>query len=326
MSNKINANHSSGISAHVQDQQKLQLFRKKRGEWFELFEGQNAEGLTIQRQLHDAIIQDLTYRVLTTEANRNPVGQGYAIPSVLYLLNVGYMMSQCLAARRMLDERKDVASLIRVLKDVRKHNKLITRECFVAYDGTPYDHDLSSIHQDDDDKLQFAIYRLQAPTFAPQLRSFHRHERFDKLSKGGHKGRSRIDVIDASVFEKVESWTRSSEALRLKAASDERFAHAGDGRNSQRKRTTDNISLKEIERALQGFVRASRGLFDIVLNSEVHGDVVPFLPLGAFGTVWKDSELIPSTDRMQRQWDQLAENRNTWWHGIEGELDVSTQL
>jgi hypothetical protein len=245
-------NHFSDVLAGVQDQQTLRRFRAKRGEWFELFESSKREILSIQRQLQESIFQDLSYRVVSTEASRSTAGQGYAIPTILYLLNVGYVTSQCLAARRLLDERTDVASLTRVLKDVKRHRGLITRECFVAYDGTPYEHNVFSSPQDAGDRLKSDIYGIEGPGFSRQLRSLHRHERFDRLSAIGSEERNRHDLIQPEVFERLATWTRSTEALRLKKVSDERFAHAGDGRYHEKKNTPDDVLLLEPVMTLRG--------------------------------------------------------------------------
>jgi hypothetical protein len=306
----------------VDDTDILRRFRNKRSEWFELFESQDHGVQTIQKQLLDAVVLDLNYRVFIEEARQHTAGQGYAVPSLLYLLNVGYVTSQCLIARRMLDTRKDVASLARVLKDVRKHREIITRECFVSYDGTPYEYDLSNTALDGNQQKELAIFGLQGPSFSLQLRSMHRHERFDGLTGMEPSRRSRNNLIDISVFEKLQNWLRSDPALKLKQISDDRFAHATDGSHSQARQLIGDIAPLEIEQAQRGFVRATRGLFDVVLNSEVHGEVVPHMALGSFGTVWSESNLVPSTDRMQKRWDELADNRNSWWRNIEEELRV----
>ena len=307
------------IPADVRNKTALKKFRKKRAEWFELFESVRPEVVTIQRQLMDMIVLDMNYSVFTGEASRHPAGQGYAIPSLSYLLNVGYVTAQSLAARRLLDTRSDVASLTRVLADVRKNRLLVSRECFVAYDGTPYEPDLWREEATPDLELEHLIYGLEGASFSAHMRSYQRHRRFDLLSGRQSDRRDREDHIDRSVFETLSRWLNSNEAKRLKRISDNRFAHATDGGHKHFS-VEETVSPIEVETAHKGFVKASRGLFDFVLNSETFVEVTPILSLGSFGTVWKDENLLPEASRMQNQWDKLAKERNEWAKSIEEDL------
>jgi hypothetical protein len=56
-----------------------------------------------------------------------------------HFLDQGYVATQVLAIRRLLDSRKDVFSLRRLLDNITTHQHLITREIYVCNDGLPYD-------------------------------------------------------------------------------------------------------------------------------------------------------------------------------------------
>jgi hypothetical protein len=314
--------HSSSvlIPPGISDADRLSRFRAKRAEWFELFGSDKSEVVSIEKQLINAVVLDLNYRVFVNESARHAKGEGYALPSLLYLLNVGYVTSQVLVARRLLDTRGDVASLSRILKDIKKNKGLITRENFICYDGTVYDPDIHKAIQNDEQKLQHTIFGLHAPGFSSHLRSYNRHKRFDSLSGKTETDRSRTDVIHENIFATLKRWLESPEAIRLKQISDNRFAHASDGSNATFKDSSNDLALLEVELAQRGFVRSSRAIFDVLLNSEIHAEVAPMIPLGSFGTVWKGSNLIPSTSRMQKDWDELANNRNSWGQGVDDQL------
>ena len=304
----------------VADQQKLALFRAKRGEWFKLFESDELDRLSIHGQLLQAIVDDLTYRVFVGESSKHKVGEGLAIPSLMYLLNVGFVTSQALVARRLLDDRKDVSSIKRILKELNKHRRLITRENFVSYDGTPYAFDISSLSPDDQSSVGLQIWGLQAPGFSDQLRSYHRHERFDMLSNVSMQNRTRNDLIDQRIVDRIGLWLESREAIHLKEMSDSRFAHASDGSHSRFRGDLSNIALFEVENAHRGFVMSTRALFDVVLNSENYSEVVPHIPLGSFGKVWTGEQMIESSARMQEHWDELVKQRNSWGVNVDTEL------
>ena len=306
-----------GEVPEIIDQRNLTLFRGKRGEWFRIFETGGPDRLSIQGQLLQAIVDDLTYRVFTQESSQNKDGEGLAIPSLRYLLNVGYVTSQALLSRRLLDSRKDVSSIKRIVKDLRKHRRLITRENFVSFDGTPYTYNLSS---ENESSIEFKLWGLQAPGFSDQLRSYHRHERFDELSKVPPTNRTRNDLIDSRILHTIEMWLESPEANHLKDISDSRFAHATDGSHSQFRGDLSAITLHEVEKAQRGFVMSTRAIFDVVLNSENHSEVVPHLPLGSFGRVWSGEQVIDSTRRMQEHWDELVNQRNSWGVQVDDEL------
>ena len=107
------------------------------------YEHSDLEPNSIESQIHTMLFNDLTYRACVSV--RNLQGSDLEIsahsPTLAYLLDQGYVLSQVLSIQKLLDDGRGVISVKRLLKDVRKHRKLITREAYVAGDGTPYDYD-----------------------------------------------------------------------------------------------------------------------------------------------------------------------------------------
>ena len=246
----------------------------------------------------------------TGEAAR--VGEGALnIPLLRQLLDSGYVASQVLATRRMLDKRQDVVSLRRLINDVRAYKGLITREVYVSFDGTSYKPALP--------KIEMPGLQPSDSPFSDWSRSKLRQERFDSLSGVEAVLRSRDDLIDDSIFRKLDTWIDSTAAPRLISFSHKYLAHAAE-QSSINPAMPTGVSLAEVEGIHRAVAKSMRAIYDIVLSSGIYSEVVPNVPLGFFGKVWDGNQLIPSTARMNKHWDQMADERNRWVRHLESDL------
>jgi hypothetical protein len=127
----------------VLDRKKLERYRVKRYEWLSWYELRKGDPNTIQQQLFSMMFLDVAYRILASARQSTDQGSTFAAQSGLlaHFLDQGYVATQVLAIRRLLDGRKDVFSLRRLLDDMTEHRELITRENYVCYDGLPFDSD-----------------------------------------------------------------------------------------------------------------------------------------------------------------------------------------
>ena len=265
------------------------------------------------------LINDMQYRVFRAESGRHKPGEGLAVPLVLYLSNVAYVFSQVFAIRRLVDPRTDVISITRLLKELTESRFLMTRENYVSYDGTPYDPRSWKSLDNPGLQFQFDIFGIDAPGLEHWLRSTTRHERFDALSGTSPTNRKRTDLIKPKILERLASWVKDSGANKYVTLSHKYFAHAAQV-SSINKDLPDEIDLAEIEQIQRALIRTSKAIFDVILCSEIFSEPVPMLPLGSFGTVWLDGQFVDSTTRMQKHWDNLAENRNAWIKQVEEDL------
>ena len=305
-------------SSEISNAKLVEQFRDKRVRWFSWHELNLSEPNSIEKQLLTMLSTDMQYRVFRAESEKLAPGEGLAIPFVVNLSNIAYVLSQVFSIRRLVDGRADVISLTRVLSELKQSRHLITRENYVSYDGTPYDPtswQLSASSQQIKEHIIFGIY---APGLSEYLKSTIRHDLFDSLAGVGSEQRQRTDLIRPEVFETLEMWIKNSGAKKLITMSHKYFAHAAQA--STIMDTLEDVDLGEIEFTQRPLVRTSRAIFNIILRSEVASEPVPMSPLGFFGTVWKEDSLIESTCRMQKHWDELAKVRNAWAFGIEEEL------
>jgi hypothetical protein len=301
----------------VLDCSALVKYREKRDEWLRFYELKPEEPNSIQHQIFGMLFLDMTYRILA-EARRGPANNPNTASSGLlaHLLDQGYVANQILAIRRLLDRRKDVVSVRRLLDDITSHRHLITREIYVCYDGTPYDADA---WQTQPQSQETNIFGIMAPEFSKYMSARARHETFDRLSGVSLSNRKRDDQIKESVFSKLNQWLQTSPAKKLITLSHKFFAHAAD-LDSRGTIVYAGIQLKDIADVHRAIIRVERAITDYLLAVEVGRDVVPIPPLGllkGLDVPYVSSDAIAG---MHDRWSQLADEREKWLKGIADEL------
>jgi hypothetical protein len=294
----------------VLNQPRLTDYLKKRAQWLSWYETGAGESNSLQDQWFSMLLSEMSYRVARDEAARESEW-ALNIPLVAHLLNSGYFSSQVLATRRMLDKRRDVVSLRRLINDIRDNKSLITREVYVSFDGTSYEPALPEIETP-------GLQPSDSP-FSDWNKSRVRQERFDRLSGTGAGLRSRDDLINNSIFQKLDDWIDSTAASKLITFSHKYLAHAAEQSSIDPTMPT-GASFAEVEGIHKAVAQSMRAIYDIVLSSGIYSEVVPGVPLGFFGNVWHGTQLSPSTARMNKHWDEMADERNEWAMNLENEL------
>lgn len=169
----------------IQDKEKGEEFREKRLEWINWLE---KDINSIFRQITSMVWDYALFRIvnkLREWASKQPDENVSFNNSVLRLFDVGFVTTQAVAIRRLIDKRKDVISLYALLEDIEKNIDLLTRENYVCYDGLPYDYE--SVRQEEVGKLIFKkgvsgvrFVANEGPEgWAPSERT---HKYFDELS------------------------------------------------------------------------------------------------------------------------------------------------
>lgn len=296
--------------SEVIDQSRLADYRSLRAKWLSWYETGAGESNSLQDQLFAMLLSEMSFRVAREEGAKDPTSM-LNIPLVAHLLSSGYFSSQVLATRRLLDRRKDVISLRRLIDDIRENRDLITREVYISFDGTAYAPELPEI-------VIPGLQPADSP-FSEWNRSRVRHERFDKLSKVAPENRARNDKIDGSVFSKMDNWIESSGASKLITLSHKYLAHAAE-QSSISTAIPTGLSFAEVEGIQKAVVQSMRVIYDIILSSGIYSEVVPLVPLGFFGKVWNGENLIESATRMNKQWDLMAEERNQWVRNLDSDF------
>ena len=299
----------------VVDRKKLQQYRDKRYEWLSWYELRKGEPNTIQQQLFSMMFLDMAYRLLASA--RQSVDQGVTFSAqsglLAHFLDQGYVATQVLAIRKLLDGRKDVFSLRRLLQDMSDHRSLITRENYVCHDGLPYD---SEAWQSQAHDVEVQIWGIQAPGLGRFLGSHTRHEMFDKLSGVLPVARQREDLIKADVFAKLKKLLMNSKAEKIVLLSHKFFAHAAT-EDSRGTLAFSGIKLSDVDEVQRAFVRVERAITDLLLYIAIAREVVPMPPLGMFKGLEHPYASAEAIKNMDTIWDQLTQERNQWGKGIE---------
>ena len=256
------------------------------------------------------IFLDLSYRVL--EAQRRKIDKDLKVAArsalLLRLLDQGYLANQVLAIRRLLDKGRDVISVRRLLDDISRNRRLLTREIYVCHDGLPYDPDgWQTLPQ----SVEMKIWGLHASGASHYLGAHFRHETFDRLSGVLPANRWRNDQIKDSVFVTLRSWLETTPAERIIRLSHKFFAHAADA-SSRVSLQYSGIKLADIQEIHRAIIRVERAITDKILFIAEARDVVPMPPLDLLHGL--DYPYVPaaSIQDMLKHWDQLSDERNKW--------------
>jgi len=303
-----------------QDKPKLNQYRTKWKQWMSWYGYGSSEPHSIQQQIHQMLFSDITYRAAISV--RESVSAGVSIaarsPTLAYLLDLGYVLSQVLALQKLLDERKDVISVKRLLKDVRKYRGLITRENYVAGTGLPYDYSSWSTEIDQANPM-VRMWGIDAPGLVRFATSKYLHETFDTLSGKREGERQRKDTIPRSIFDKLEGWISGPNAREIEEIRNNFIAHAPDSirlGSFQFK----GVSFAQIDDLQRAIVRVERALTDHILAIRIGRGVVPSPPLGIFRGLDLPYSNPESERGMHRRWNELSKERERWKDGVLQEL------
>lgn len=316
----LNTNASSRYKTRLEEcevnnRDALIKYREKRDLWLRWYEHSGTEPHSIQEQFFSMIFVDLTYRTVTSpRGNTENIAAKSGI--LAHLLDQGYVANQVLAIRRLLDGRKDVISLRRLLDDVSNSRHLLTREIYVCYDGLPYEPEAWLLLPA---TLETKMWGINAPGFDKYLGSQVRHQMFDRLSGISATARARTDRIRDAVFDRLEDWIKTTPAKKLITLSHKFFAHAAEP-TSRGSLAYSGIKLADIAEIHRALVRVERAITDQILFIAVGRDVVPMPPLGLFKGLDNPYASANLIQKMYQQWDELSNERNDWTHGIVEEL------
>src|ERR1039457_4165618 len=100
--------------SEVIDQNRLAAYLEKKAKWLSWYETGSGESNSLQDQWFSMLLSEMSFRVVREEWAKDPSSM-LNVPLVVHLLNSGYFSSQVLATRRLLDSRKGVISLRRLI-------------------------------------------------------------------------------------------------------------------------------------------------------------------------------------------------------------------
>jgi hypothetical protein len=310
----------------VADRKSLEAFREKRAQWLVLLE--TDEHHAIWGVLSGLVWHDISFRTIARLAETNPES-GLHNPLLIDALITGHFAHQSLAIRRLMDRRKDVASLPRLINEIRRHVSLFTRENFVAFDGLPYNYEAA------EERLLKRELSGPGPHIFWQARrgpdaygtAQRAHEQFDRLTGVEPRRRSRQDRLPKWVLDTLEVWLAASGADELAKWTNNLLAHAAGPSVPERASiAAAGPTVDKISKSIRSLVRVADAITAQILFHSGRGMLSPVPQFNQFEKL--EMPLMPSDGRaaLAVHWDELANERDGYLAGIEADLLASTPL
>lgn len=221
----------------VVDKTALATYRARRSEWLQLLNGKDDHA--VWRQISAMLWNDAVFR-MANESRRLSRKAGYPSPArnwtLAQFMDQGFVATQTLSIRKLMEKAsknpaRQVISLRRVLDDIKANRALFTRENYVSHDGLPYDAALvKTAYFNRVIRRGSGVHSEWIDTTGPRAWSMSElaHEKFDQLSGVSAEKRSRVDLIQDRVFEKVEDMLAESGWENIAEFGNKFIAHAAD--------------------------------------------------------------------------------------------------
>lgn len=249
--------------------ERLWQFRVEKLKW--LFWLHDDEHHAIFKQVASLLWDYALFRTLNElrvmAAGAKPKGIGFSAP-MLFLLDSGFVAKQAMGIRRLTDKRNDVVSLRRLINDIKKNRKRITREVYVGHDGLPYDHapveepDYATKFKEGETFCFGGVETTGPKAFGTSKRA---HEAFDRLSGKSGRQRRRDDLISENWFDDLSSKLGVCEDLQKFA--DKFIAHAADSKS--RNMSTEaqrTVTLEKLTKCHKSIVKVAGGVSRWILG------------------------------------------------------------
>jgi hypothetical protein len=291
----------------VVDKACLHSFRQKRAQWGNWLEGDLDHA--IWPAISGLVWRDTTFAAIGKLALENPEGPLNASLLGETIIN-GHVTMQVLALRRLVDRRKGVVSLHRLIKDVGSDWLLLTRENLVCFDGLPYDYAAAKMD----------VWADRGPgaywgdTSGPKAYAASEllHLQFDRLSGIARSDRSRSDVLPKSLLAKVEGWLNNSGANEIVRWSHAYLAHAGNSRDrdaiAHLQVTNDKITA-----AICDVARVTEALSSEILG--ISGRMNALMPVAQYDVFERLEKPIASASQ-QAAAEGVWKNKSREWDAI----------
>jgi hypothetical protein len=297
----------------VQDKNTLRKYRDFRARWLEWIQADPNH--SIWSQIFAMINNDLAVHTIACAAE-NDLQSPLHNPLLAATILEGHRDAQILGIRRLWNKGGDVISLRRLLKEIRAHVNLFTREIYISGSGLPYDPPSA-----------VSIATVTGPGYVSgdslvvgQLRAEKAQQRFDRLSRVPPNRRARTDRIVKSLIDRLEAHITDSGADEAVKWSHQFVAHAGDSqaigwRNLQ-------VTFEQVAAVQKSVVQVVHLVSAYLLEGPSLGLLVPITatPFDRFDRLVNPQALAIARQRRE----ELEKERNSWLHNDFGSPDLLT--
>ena len=227
------------------------------------------------------------------------------------LTTLGYAHIMALGVRKLIDTDDRADSISNALGLLERRPELMRRECFVCYDGLPFDFEAVQRRWREGLDTSISVQVRWAPTRGPDgwSSSERLHSAFDALC-GYPAKRRRLDHADPAVFERLRERLKSPAIEKVATFASRQFAHAerlAAGREDLAIPTYD-----EMDDALRTLVLVANLISSALLDEGAFGAIVPtpqFDVLDGLQRPWVVPKRLPELARM---WQETSERMDRW--------------
>jgi hypothetical protein len=294
----------------------LEAYRARRRHWLEWLD--TDEHHAIWTNVSVLVWNDVSFRMLTQLVVDNPESCLGNTLVAEKLIN-GHVATQIIAIRRLVDNRHDVISLRRLIKDVRRNFKLFTRENYVCFDGLPYDYE-AAMRKDVEARTGQGPFWLATKGPDAWATSERVHAHFDKLPEVNAANRSREDRLPVALVDTVEAWLDNSHADELAVWSHAFLAHAGSVENREDLKQAI-VNNNKITEAIKVIARVTEAISaEILYASGRLNSLMPTAQFDQLGNLDKPVMRADQETQAREMWDELSAERDRFVEGVGEEL------
>jgi hypothetical protein len=170
----------------------IETLKEKIKEWREWFSGDDPN--SISQQIHWMnwnLIVFLAINEAYKIAPKNDAGETMLNGTIYSFFQHGFFLDFSLAVRKLLDKRKDVISLFRLIEEISNNQSLLTRKNILAAEELPYNYEAVFGNYQDDHRDE---------CFTNATLSLCRHKHIDEIAGVKKDKRSPEDRPTASLF------------------------------------------------------------------------------------------------------------------------------
>lgn len=294
----------------------LESYRAKRITWLSWLD--NDEHHAIWNAISAMVWADVSFRALTQFAiddETSCLGNSLVAEQ---LIN-GYVATQVLAIRRLVDKRTDVISLRRLIKELRGNFDSFTRENYVCHDGLPYDYEAVQMKEM---MARAGSGPFWGSTLGPNAYSTSQmaHNQFDKLAGIDPAKRSREDRLPIALLNTIEGWLNDSGAVNLAEWSHAYLAHAGDAVNRQRIAAL-MLTMNKMTQAIKALARVTEAISAYILFAGGRmNSLMPTAQFDQFENLEKPILRADAKEGAYQIWEKLSDERDQFLDGVDVEL------
>ena len=234
---------------------------------------------------------------------------------VCELFDRGFAALQLLAIRRLLDNGKHAISLRKVFDTVQANKRLITRDVYVSFDGTPYDptpirerHDRWLVDQV---RAGDGFYFGSSPDWAlPASISERRHNQFDILCGVSPESRAPTDQLLQPYLSRLEK--NLSQNRKIADEVTVHLAHAIDPKSKRWNAPT--TSWSQLWQATKSLYQTANRIGVAIFHTSAGGGLPTYQGnlLDDLEHGWCLNENLPLLDQ---KWDEIDREVASWEHG-----------